>query len=42
MSLAEAIQWQAQYAISEGSQIVYNRYTQARIDKAERAKILNG
>jgi hypothetical protein len=42
MSLAEVIQWQAQYAISEGSQVVYNRQMQAQVDKAEQAKILNG
>jgi hypothetical protein len=42
MSLTEVIQWQAQYAISEGSQIVYNRHMQAEVDKAEQAKILNG
>jgi hypothetical protein len=41
MSLVEAIQWQAQYAIAEGSEIVLNRRTQAELDKREQLKILN-
>ena len=42
MSLAEVMQWQAQYAISEGAgQIVLNRRTQSELEKKERLKILN-
>jgi hypothetical protein len=42
MSLAEVMQWQAQYAIAEGSgEIVLNRRTQAEFEKRERLKILN-
>jgi hypothetical protein len=42
MSLAEVIQWQAQYAIAEASgEIVLNRRTQADLEKRERLKILN-
>jgi hypothetical protein len=42
MSLAEVMQWQAQYAIAEGSgEIVLNRRTQSELEKRERLKILN-
>jgi hypothetical protein len=41
MSIAEVIQWQAQYAIAEGMEIVYNAVSQSRRDKAEQWKILN-
>jgi hypothetical protein len=41
MSLVEVIQWQAQYAIAEGSEVVINRRTQAEIEKQEQLKILN-
>ena len=41
MSLAEVMQWQAQYAIAEGSEIVLNRYTQAEVARREQLKILN-
>jgi hypothetical protein len=41
MSLAEIIQWQAQYAIAEGAEVVLNRRTQAELDKQEQLKILS-
>jgi hypothetical protein len=42
MSLAEVMQWQAQYAIAEGAgEIVLNRHTQAECEKRERLKILS-
>jgi len=41
MSLAEVLQWQAQYAIAEGSEIVLNRHRQTELEKKERVKILN-
>jgi len=41
MSLVEVMQWQAQYAIAEGSEIVLNSHTQAEIAKREQLKILN-